>query len=70
MKTLIPLDEYNATATERWRNRDAKRGNVIECPKCKAELRDIGNVLSTTPPKRGVYCEKCHYRGLRVDVAV
>jgi C4-type Zn-finger protein len=70
MKTLIPLAEYNATATAQWRNRDTRRGNGIECPKCKAELRDVGDTLSTVPPKRTVYCDQCRYRGLRVDVGI
>ena len=42
--------------------------NGIECPECGEELLDSrpNLVLTSSPPKLGIHCEKCNYKGTRI----
>jgi len=62
------LDEFNERKSQQYQNRYNSRLNNIECPVCGAELYDTnpGIILTCSPPKVEIHCEKCKYTGYRI----
>jgi hypothetical protein len=65
-KKLKTLLEYNDEKREINRNIYTENLNGIECPDCKREMFDNGNITCATfPPKRAIVCS-CGYSGFRL----
>ena len=61
------LTEFNEKRMKHYKM-EKERSNGISCPNCGAELFDADpmTVLTSDPPQKKVYCQKCDYRGYRV----
>jgi Zn ribbon nucleic-acid-binding protein len=67
------LDKWNSDRRQYWDNvaRKAQHpeefSNGFECPECKSDLYDTGQMLYLSPPVQRVRCMNCSFKGERYD---